>query len=107
MRQIGQFSTADEFNGLKLQSAGGDVAEWHQVADAESNLCEGDIVAIGCDARITRLDAARAKVLGVVTRKAFVEGSAPPGRDVLWKRCAGWCGSLGLGYTLFSYIVEV
>ena len=82
MRQIGQFSTADGFNGLKLQSAGGDVAEWHQVADAESNLCEGDIVAIGCDARITRLDAARAKVLGVVTRKAIVEGSAAPGATV-------------------------
>ena len=39
------------------------MAEWHQVADAESNLYEGDIVAIGCDARITRLDAARARCL--------------------------------------------
>lgn len=65
--------------GIKLESTQGDVAEWHRVADGEPPLDEGDVVGFwhGRISRVTR----RCEMLGVVTRKAVVEGSAPPAHE--------------------------
>ena len=62
-------------DGVKLSSAQGDFAEWHRLADGEPPLAEGDIVGFrrGRISRNTR----RCTMLGIVTRKAVVEGSAP------------------------------
>lgn len=62
--------------GITLESTQGDVAEWHRVADGERPLNEGDVVGFrhGRISRVTR----RCEMLGIVTRKAVVEGSAPP-----------------------------
>ena len=74
-------SIKEDGRGLTLSSAGGDIAEWHRVADkpgkpgASATFGEGDLVGIvsGQLTRITR----NADMLGVITRKAMVAGSQP------------------------------
>ncbi len=61
--------------GVKLVSAQGDFAEWHRLVDGEPPLSEGDVVGFhrGRISRSTR----RCAMLGIVTHKAVIEGSAP------------------------------
>jgi hypothetical protein len=62
--------------GVKLTSTQGDFAEWHRVADGQGPLSEGEVVGFR-HGRISR-NTRNCAMLGVVTRKAVVEGSAPP-----------------------------
>ena len=71
-------SIKEDGRGVKLSSAGGDIAEWHRVADKPGStprLGEGDIIGItnGELSRTTK----GADMLGVITRKAMVAGSQP------------------------------
>jgi hypothetical protein len=61
--------------GLVLNSVGGDVAEYHEVAEGEPPLQEGDVVGV-VHGLLSLRAAATAPMLGVVTRKAMVSGSA-------------------------------
>jgi hypothetical protein len=72
VRNSGSESTRD---GIKLESPQGDFAEWHRLEDGELPLAEGDVVGFrrGRISRVTH----GCDMLGVVTRKAVVEGSAP------------------------------
>ena len=65
--------------GIKLVTAQGDFAEWHRLVDGEPPLSEGDVVGFhrGRISRSTR----RCAMLGIVTRKAVIEGSAPPAQE--------------------------
>ena len=73
--ELGAVVRAGE-GGVKLVSTQGDFAEWHRLANGEPPLSEGDVVGFhrGRISRNTR----NVNMLGVVTRKAVVEGSAPP-----------------------------
>ena len=62
--------------GVKLTSTQGDFAEWHRVADGQGPLSEGEVVGFR-HGRISR-NTRNCAMLGVVTRKAVVEGSAQP-----------------------------
>jgi hypothetical protein len=64
-----------DVGGVKLTSTQGDFAEWHRLADGQPPLAEGEVVGFhrGRISRVTR----RSEMLGIVTRKAVVEGSAP------------------------------
>ena len=66
-------------NGVKLESAQGDFAEWHRRQDGEPAFAEGDVIGFGADGTLSRrTTAAGCRMFGVVSRKAVVEGSAPP-----------------------------
>ena len=71
----------EDGRGLKLSSAGGDIAEWHRKADKPGKpgvsdaLGEGDLVGI-ISGELTRITQ-DAHMLGVITRKAMVAGSQP------------------------------
>ena len=66
-------------NGIRLSSAQGDFAEWHRRVPQEPPFCEGDVVGFTTRGEITRrCTASGSMMLGVVTRRAVVEGSAPP-----------------------------
>ena len=68
--------TESDTGGLQLQSTGGDVAEWHGLADGQADdLKEGDVVSI-VDGLVS-LQCYPGAMLAVVTRKAMVEGSIP------------------------------
>ena len=76
--------------GVKLESAQGDFAEWHQRVPGEPPFDEGDVVGFhrGRISRVTK----RCEMLGIVSRKAVVEGSAPPvAQRSLWDTVA-YCG---------------
>ena len=73
-RCIGEITQSDA-GGIMMQSKAGDIAEWHELEDGEGDLGEGDIVAV-VDGRVSRAGTAGARVLGVVSRKAMIEGSA-------------------------------
>eukprot|EP01043_Picozoa_sp_COSAG02_P070491 COSAG02_NODE_12502_length_1536_cov_0.938761_2_plen_436_part_01 len=61
--------------GVKMQSGQGDFAEWHRRASGEGPFDEGDVVGFrrGCITRNTQ----GCSALGVVSRKAVVEGTTP------------------------------
>ena len=61
--------------GVKMQSGQGDFAEWHRRASGESPFEEGDVVGFrrGCITRNTQ----GCSALGIVSRKAVVEGTTP------------------------------
>ena len=63
-------------DGVKLSSRQGDFAEYHRRADGEPPFEEGDVVGFtrGLISRSTR----RCEMLGIISRKAVIEGSAPP-----------------------------
>lgn len=76
--------------GIKLESTQGDFAEWHRRTDGELPFEEGDVVGFhrGQISRVTK----RCEMLGIVSRKAVVEGSAPPVSERhLWDTVA-YCG---------------
>lgn len=62
--------------GVTLESKQGDFAEWHRRAADEDPFEEGDVVGFR-RGRISR-KTHNCGMLGVVSRKAVVEGSAPP-----------------------------
>jgi len=64
-------------SGVKLESTAGDFAEWHRRADGEQPHEEGDVVGFDRRGEISRRTRG-ARMLGVVSRRAMVEGSAPP-----------------------------
>ena len=76
--ELGAVVRAGE-GGVKFVSTQGDFAEWHRMADGESSLSEGDVVGFhrGRISRNTR----HCSMLGIVSRKAVVEGSAPPAHE--------------------------
>jgi hypothetical protein len=66
-------------DGIKLSSAQGDFAEWHRRVPQEPPFCEGDVVGFTKHGEITRqCTVSGSMMLGVVSRSAVVEGSAPP-----------------------------
>lgn len=69
--EVGSLSTSSE--GLKLTTAAGDFAEWHELSDQAETLEEGDVVGI-CRGKVSRRTA-HAAMVGVVTEKAAVVGS--------------------------------
>ena len=61
--------------GVVLRSTAGDFAEWHRRAEAEQPFVEGDVVGIASNG-LTRRTKGMPQV-GVVSRRAVVEGSVP------------------------------
>ena len=77
--------------GVKLQSNQGDFAEWYRRAVGEAPFEEGDVVGFvrgGVISRTTRGCA----MLGVVSRRAVVEGSAPPAEQRQQYDTVAHCG---------------
>lgn len=63
-------------DGVKLTSRQGDFAEYHRRADGEPPFEEGDVV--GFRRGVLTRRTINCSMLGIVSRKAVVEGSAPP-----------------------------
>jgi hypothetical protein len=61
--------------GPKISSRNGDLAEWHQRDPSERPFEEGDVVGFGSQGLTRRTVGIRQ--LGVITRRAVVEGSLP------------------------------
>jgi hypothetical protein len=73
---VGSFAESPA-GGIQLESIGGDVAEWHRLADLEQGtLHEGDVVSL-VDSEVSLMTTDDAGILGVVSHKAMVEGSEP------------------------------
>ncbi len=70
----------DSTRGAKLISGSGDFAEWHQRRQDERDFHEGDLVGLDRDGLLTRQTTSDHGVwqLGIITRRAVVEGSLPP-----------------------------
>ena len=77
-------------NGIKMESQQGDFAEWHELAAGEPLLEEGDVIGFE-HGKITRRTNG-CQMLGVVSRKAVVEGSAPPLADRAKYDCVAYAG---------------
>lgn len=75
---------------MKLESAQGDFAEWHQRASGEPPFDEGDVVGFH-RGRISRMTI-RCEMLGIVSRRAVVEGSAPPASERSFWDTVAYCG---------------
>ena len=63
-------------DGIKLTSRQGDFAEYHRRADGEPPFEEGDVV--GFRRGVLSRKTTNCSMLGIISRKAVVEGSAPP-----------------------------
>jgi hypothetical protein len=74
--ELGAVMRKHEAGGVTLQSSQGDFAEWYKLAARQAPFEEGDVVGFS-RGRITRKTTGCA-MLGVISRKAVVEGSAPP-----------------------------
>ena len=76
--------------GVKMQSGQGDFAEWHRRASGEDPFEEGDVVGFrrGCITRNTH----GCSALGVVSRKAVVEGTTPPEAERHLFDTVAYCG---------------
>ena len=74
--ELGSVVRKHEAGGVTLQSSQGDFAEWYRRAARQAPFEEGDVVGFS-RGRITRKTTGCA-MLGIVSRKAVVEGSAPP-----------------------------
>eukprot|EP01047_Picozoa_sp_COSAG01_P023879 COSAG01_NODE_1456_length_10254_cov_12.591630_5_plen_202_part_00 len=66
--------------GVKLESRQGDFAEWHRRMAGEPPFLEGEVVGFDSQGRLSRRTAG-ARMLGIISRSAVVEGSAPPPGD--------------------------
>jgi hypothetical protein len=75
--ELGAVMRKHEAGGVTLQSSQGDFAEWYKLDARQAPFEEGDVVGFSRAGRITRKTAGCA-MLGVISRKAVVEGSAPP-----------------------------
>eukprot|EP01043_Picozoa_sp_COSAG02_P048254 COSAG02_NODE_4723_length_5050_cov_2.928701_1_plen_801_part_00 len=83
-REMGGIEKSLDGNAIKLVSRSGDFAEWYPRLPSEPEFEEGDVVAL-CPAppgssydrsHLTR-DTQNARQLGVISRRAIVEGSLP------------------------------
>ena len=74
--ELGSIKRKAAAGGVTLQSSQGDFAEWYEIAAGQAPFEEGDVVGFR-RGKITRRTSGCA-MLGVVSRKAVVEGSAPP-----------------------------
>ena len=80
-------------NGITLSSTQGDFAEWHRRVATEPPLHEGDVVGFTARGEITRQCSVSGRmVLGVISRKAVVEGSAPPMAERDLYDTVAYCG---------------
>jgi hypothetical protein len=80
-------------NGVTLSSTQGDFAEWHRRAPLDPALQEGDVVGFTNKGEITQqCSASGGMMLGVVSRKAIVEGSAPPEPERHMYDTVAYCG---------------
>jgi hypothetical protein len=77
--------------GVTLESAQGDFAEWHRRSDGEQPFQEGDVIGFDRRGLISRRTAG-ATMLGVISRKAVVEGSAPPAHERGGYDTVAYCG---------------
>lgn len=67
--------------GVVLCSASGDFAEWHRRSPSETQpFEEGDVVGLDKDGLLTRRTGGAHQV-GVISRRAIIEGSAPPSSE--------------------------
>jgi hypothetical protein len=73
--ELGAFVRRND--GVQLVSACGDFAEWHRRREGEAPFEEGDVVGFDCEGHISRATR-QAKMFGVISRRAVVEGSTPP-----------------------------
>jgi hypothetical protein len=62
--------------GVKLESRQGDFAEWHRRRAGEPPFLEGEVVGFDSQGRLSRRTTG-ARMLGIISRSAVVEGSAP------------------------------
>lgn len=62
--------------GVQLLSQNGDFAEWHRCAPGEAPFFEGEVVGFRRNGLISRKTRG-ARMVGIITRQAVVEGSAP------------------------------
>lgn len=80
-------------NGVTLSSGQGDFAEWHRRELSEAPLQEGDVIGYTRRGTITRqCSASGDMMLGVVSHKAVVEGSAPPLSERSLYHTVAYCG---------------
>eukprot|EP01043_Picozoa_sp_COSAG02_P052546 COSAG02_NODE_5679_length_4134_cov_1.968773_2_plen_793_part_00 len=89
-RSLGEISETPS-GGILMTSRAGDFAEWHEVNDEDGPVQEGDIVAI-VEGRLSRRWTATAQLLGVVSKKAMLEGSAVPPGDNRQCRAVAYAG---------------
>lgn len=78
--ELGAIVMQKSGEGIKLESQQGDFAEWHRKCRGEPDLEEGDVVGFDSRGQISRRTNG-AHLVGVVSRKAVVEGSAPPATE--------------------------
>ncbi len=80
-------------NGITMSSSQGDFAEWHPRVKMEPHFCEGDVVGFTPRGEITRLCSVSGRMLlGVISRKAIVAGSAPPMAERDLYDTVAYCG---------------
>jgi hypothetical protein len=80
-------------NGITLSSSQGDFAEWHPRVKMEPQFNEGDVVGFTRRGEITRLCSVTGRMLlGVISRKAIVAGSAPPMAERDLYDTVAYCG---------------
>ncbi len=89
-RTLGEISDTSA-GGILMTSRAGDFAEWHEVNGEDGPVQEGDIVSI-VEGRLSRRCTATAQLLGVVSKKAMLEGSAVPPGDNRQCRAVAYAG---------------
>lgn len=77
--------------GVTLASSQGDFAEWHRRRDGEPVFAEGDVVGFDQHGAISRRTTGAA-MLGVISRKAVVEGSTPAAHERAQYDTVAYCG---------------
>jgi hypothetical protein len=77
--------------GVTLTSGQGDFAEWHRRRAGEPPFEEGDVVGFDRNGSISRKTAG-ATMVGVISRKAVVEGSAPAAHERMEYDTVAYCG---------------
>eukprot|EP01043_Picozoa_sp_COSAG02_P042931 COSAG02_NODE_3694_length_6364_cov_3.261950_5_plen_627_part_00 len=98
--ELGSVVRKHELGGVTLQSSQGDFAEWYKLASGQAPFEEGDVVGFS-RGRITRKTTGCA-MLGVISRKAVVEGSAPPESERHLYDTVAHCGVVPVKLSLRS-----
>lgn len=98
--ELGSVVRKHEAGGVTLQSSQGDFAEWYKLAARQAPFEEGDVVGFS-RGRITRKTTGCA-MLGIVSRKAVVEGSAPPPSERHLYDTVAHCGVVPVKLSLRS-----
>lgn len=98
--ELGSVVRKHEAGGVTLQSSQGDFAEWYKLAARQAPFEEGDVVGFS-GGKITRKTTGCA-MLGIVSRKAVVEGSAPPPSERHLYDTVAHCGVVPVKLSLCS-----